>query len=71
MILKDNIDTDMTLDQMISLALLANDIPRDNIRTGIIDANYVTSYQTPEGAQVEIPNRANMGQLLAHVFWLK
>jgi LCP family protein required for cell wall assembly len=68
--LRDDIDTNMTLDQMISLTLLVKDIPRDNIRTGVIDANYVLDYTTPEGASVEIPNRANIGQLLSYVFWL-
>jgi LCP family protein required for cell wall assembly len=69
--LQDNIATDMSLDQMLRLAVLAKDIPRENIRTGIIDANYVISYQTPEGALVEIPNRYNIGELLTYVFWLK
>ena len=49
---------------------LAKDIPRESIRSGVIDANYVIDYQTPEGASVEIPNRANIGQLLSYVFWL-
>ena len=69
--LRDDIDTDLTVDQMISLATLAKDIPRDNIRSGVIDSNYTMDYTTPEGAQVEIPNRANIGELLAYIFWLK
>lgn len=68
--LRDDIDTNMTVDQMISLAALGKDIPRENIRSGVIDADYVISYETPQGAQVEIPNRANIWQLLSYIFWL-
>ncbi len=68
--LSDSIVTNMTLDQMISLASLAQDIPRESIRTGVIDANYTVGYVTPEGAQVLIPDRARIGDLLESVFWL-
>jgi len=69
--LRDSMDTNLSVEQMISLAGLAESIPRENIRTGIIDANYVISYETPDGAQVEIPNRAIIGDLLSYVFWLE
>ncbi len=65
-----NVDTSLSLDQMTRLVVLASDIPKENIRTGVIDSNYVISYETPDGAQVEIPNRANIGELLTYVFWL-
>jgi LCP family protein required for cell wall assembly len=68
--ISNSIETDMTLDDMVSLALLAKDIPRENIRTGIIDANYTSDYTTNQGAQVLIPNRAAIGPLLKQVFWL-
>ncbi len=69
--LADNIYTDMTLEQMTSLALLVQDIPRENIRTGVINADYTTGYVTPEGAQVLIPQRDRIGQYLAYIFWLQ
>lgn len=68
--LQQSIDTDLSLDQMIRLAVLAQDIPRDNIRAGEIGPDYVTGYMTPDGAQVEIPNRAAIGPYLAHIFWI-
>jgi anionic cell wall polymer biosynthesis LytR-Cps2A-Psr (LCP) family protein len=68
--LQSYIDTNLTLDQMIRLAVLTKEVPKENIRTGIINADYVISYETPEGARVEIPNRANIGELLSYVFWL-
>ena len=69
--LSDSITTDMTLEEMIGLALLAQDIPRENIRSAVIDSNYVISYTTAQGASVLIPNRDRIGELLAEVFWLE
>jgi LCP family protein required for cell wall assembly len=69
--LKSSIDTNLSLDQMISLALLAKDIPRESIRTGVIDANYVIGYETPKGEMVEIPDRYSIGPYLEYVFWLQ
>jgi len=69
--LSDSIVTNMTLDQMISLAMLAQDIPRENIRTGVIDANYTRDYITGQGAQVLIPDRERIGPLLHEVFWIQ
>lgn len=69
--LSDSIQTNMTLDQMVSLALLAQDIPRENIRTGVIDSNYTRGYITGQGAQVLIPDREQIGPLLSEVFWIQ
>jgi LCP family protein required for cell wall assembly len=69
--LSNSITTDLTLDQMVSLALLAQDISRDSIRTGVIDADYVSNYTTDDGASVLIPNRDHIGSLLREVFWLE
>jgi len=68
--LSGSVYTNLTLEEMISLALLAEDISRDSIRTGVIDYNYTNNYTTPTGASVLIPNRDRIGQLLTEVFWL-
>jgi anionic cell wall polymer biosynthesis LytR-Cps2A-Psr (LCP) family protein len=47
--LSNSIQTNMTLEQMISLALAAQSVPRENIRSGVIDANYTVGYYTPQG----------------------
>jgi LCP family protein required for cell wall assembly len=69
--LSDNIQTDLSLDQIISLALLAEDVPREFIRTGIVGSEYVSNYETDTGARVLIPNRERIGALLSEVFWLQ
>lgn len=63
-----NVSTGLNLDQMIQLALFLKDVPRDNIKTGVIDQSYVMNYQTESGAQVLVPNRSRLGSLMVDVF---
>jgi anionic cell wall polymer biosynthesis LytR-Cps2A-Psr (LCP) family protein len=66
--LGDSVETDMPVDQMIGVALLARDIPRENIKSAVIDGNYITVYTTPKGAAVLIPERDKIGPLMADMF---
>ena len=66
--LNDSIQTNLTLDQMVSLALLAQDIPRDQIKSGVIDYTMVTEGTTAEGKDVLIPNRDKIRQLRDELF---
>ncbi|NDJ35981.1 MAG: LCP family protein [Chloroflexi bacterium] len=66
---RDSIVSDMNLDQMIQLASSAQQVERDDIRTGVIDASYTVRHFTEQGADVAIPNRARIGALLYEVFW--
>jgi LCP family protein required for cell wall assembly len=66
--LQENLYTDLTLDAMIQLALVLKDVPRENIRTGVIDSTYIMDYVTAEGAQVLVPRRAQLSTLLSSVF---
>ncbi len=66
--LNDNIYTNLNLDQIIQIAMTLKDISAENIRTGVLDGNYSVPYTTPAGAQVIIPRRAMLGDLLAQVF---
>ncbi len=68
--LSDSITTNMTMDEMISLARLGQDIERDDIRSAVIDSNYVMGHTTEAGAQVLIPNRDRIGELMAEMLWL-
>lgn len=60
--------TDLSLNQLVQLALYVKDIPRERIKTGSITYDYLIDYTTPQGAQVLIPNRARLGELMASVF---
>lgn len=66
--LNDNINTSMSLQQMIELAWYMRDVPAENISSGVLGPGYVQGYRTPQGASVLIPNRSRMGTLLAEVF---
>ncbi len=67
----DSVRTNMTLEQMIELALLAEQIPQEQIRSGVIDSGYIMPYRTPEGAAVSIPDRVAIGPLLEYIFWME
>ncbi|MDT8307028.1 MAG: LCP family protein [Anaerolineae bacterium] len=63
-----NVDTNMGLEETIQLALLAQDIPRDKIRTMVIDYSYVYNEQTPDGQMVLVPNRERIRGLRDQLF---
>lgn len=64
----EGIETGLSFDQFIQLALYGKDIPRENIHTGVVNWGYAEGYRTPGGAQVLIPNRYLVGQLMIEVF---
>ncbi|MCA9945366.1 MAG: LCP family protein [Ardenticatenaceae bacterium] len=65
---QENVRTNMTLNEAIQLALLAQDIPRESIRTAVLDYNYVYNETTPDGRQVLVPVRENIRQLRDQLF---
>jgi len=64
----DNVLTSLDLDQMIELAWYLKDVPGDKIQTGVIDYSMLQPYTTSSGAQVLIPIRASIGNLMLDVF---
>jgi LCP family protein required for cell wall assembly len=65
---QDNVRTNMTIDEALQLGLLVQDIPRDNIRTVVIDYNYVYNETTPDGRQVLVPVRDKIRVLRDDLF---
>jgi LCP family protein required for cell wall assembly len=66
--LKDSIYTGLTVDQIIQLAWYIKDIDMSNVSSGVLAQGYVSGYTTPQGAQVLIPNRSTIGNLMVEVF---
>lgn len=66
--LQANVRTNMTPEEAIQLAVLAQDIPRDSIKTAVIDYDYVYPETTPDGRQVLVPNRENIRELRNGLF---
>ncbi len=66
--LKDSVQTDMALEDIIGLAVLAQDIPRESVRTGVIDNLYVEFAKTAQGDDILIPNYNAIRGLIQQVF---
>ncbi|MCS6846708.1 MAG: LCP family protein [Anaerolineae bacterium] len=66
--LSSSIKTDMTLDQMQQLAVLAQKIERDKIKSEVLDQRYTEFATTPDGSQVIIPVRARIAELRERFF---
>lgn len=61
--------TDMSLNDVLSLARAAADIPFDSIRSEVLDENYVSSYRTEAGASVLIPINERIAPLVQELFY--
>ncbi len=67
--LENGIRTDLSLDQLIKLALTASDIPSANIRSEVLDFDYVDSFLTDKGAQVLILENDKAAPLIQSLFY--
>ncbi len=65
---QDSVETDLTLDQIIALARLANEVDPDDVETGVIDERYTLFHETDNGQQVLIPLRDKMRELRDDLF---
>jgi len=63
-----NVETTLSLDELLQLALLLQEIPSSNIRRGVIDYNYVYVEKTPDGQDVLVPVRENIRALRDELF---
>lgn len=66
--LQANVRTNLTLEEAIQLALLAQDIPSESIQTSVLDFNYVYNEMTPDGRQVLVPVREEVRILRDQLF---
>ncbi len=64
----NSIQTDLTLDQLARLAQLGSEIDRTRIRTASLDETMTSSWTTPQGAMVLVPDRAKMAALHNLIF---
>lgn len=67
-IFERNVETNMTLNEVLQLGLLAQDIPRENIRNEVLDYDYVYNEVAPDGQAVLIPVRENIRTLRDQLF---
>jgi LCP family protein required for cell wall assembly len=67
-IFQDNVETNVSLNEALQLALLAQDIPRENIRTEVLNYEYVYNEVTPDGQAVLVPVRDKIRVLRDQLF---
>jgi len=58
------VETDMSLAKILDLALTAKTVPRESITLSGIDQTTTTAYTTPEGAQVLLPDKKKIEELI-------
>ena len=65
--LKDSVDTNLTMQEILSLALLAKNISAEQIHGRVIDFTMVRNWTTAEGAMVLLPDRAKIKDAIDHL----
>jgi LCP family protein required for cell wall assembly len=66
--ISSGVKTNMSLEQALRLALLAQEVSEENIRRGIIGTEHIIFYTTPEGDQVLKPIPDKIRQVRDEVF---
>ncbi len=69
--LETGVRTDLSLEQIVSLARIATDIPAENVQSDVLDYDYVSSYTTEGGAQVLILQNDKAAVLIEQLFYDK
>ena len=65
---KEGVLTDMALNDMLSLINASSDIAENNIKTGVLDTEYVTYHTTASGASVLLLRPDLSSQLIQELF---
>lgn len=65
----EGVRTDLSLDQILRLAKTASDIPAENIRSDVLDYDYVISYTTEAGASVLVLVNDKAASLIQSLFF--
>ncbi len=63
-----SVQTDLSLSDMYALAKLGREITTENIKSVVIDETMTTQQTTPDGADVLIPNRARIREVIDELF---
>ncbi len=67
--LDEGIETGLSFDQMLALAVYAKDVPSENIKSGVLNWDYLMSWTNPEnGASLVIPDRYKLPGLMLEIF---
>ncbi|MCI0580244.1 MAG: LCP family protein [Chloroflexi bacterium] len=67
--LGEGVRTDLSLEEIIRLAVTAAEIPNESIRNEVLDQNYVTGYRTEGGASVLVLVNESAAPLIQELFY--
>lgn len=67
--LEDGIRTDLSLEQLVTLANALKDIPEENIESAVLDTEYVVGYRTEGGASVLVLINEKAAPLIQELFY--
>ena len=67
--LEDGIRTDMSLEQLLTMANALKDIPEDNIKSAVLDTDYVVGHRTAGGASVLVLVNEKASPLIEELFY--
>lgn len=66
---EQGIRSDLSLEELVQLGILAHDIPSESIRNEVLNQNYVSNYTTETGAQVLILSNEKAAPLIESLFY--
>jgi LCP family protein required for cell wall assembly len=66
--LRENVYTDLALEDMLMLGLALADVPSENIATGGINSDSIVTYAQPSGRSIYVPDRTRLADLMIEVF---
>lgn len=67
--LEDGIRTDMSLERILTLANALKDIPEENIKSAVLDTEYVVGHRTAGGASVLVLVNEKASPLIEELFY--
>jgi len=67
--LSSGVRTDLSLDQIVSLARVVSDVNSEDIRSDVLDHRYVTSFRTDQGAEVLVLINERASALIEELFF--
>lgn len=65
---RDGVRTDLSFEQIVSLALAVQSVPVQNIRAAVLDQHYLTFERTLDGMDVLVPQRDSVRALVQLLF---
>ena len=65
----EGVRTDLSIGDMYTLAVMAKNMPRENIKTVVLDYKYFVNYTTPDNQQVLVLINSTVAPVIAELFY--